>query len=163
MAVRRALNVEQEIVEAFEHSGQVTEYLVSVLPRELWQRPSPTGHGRTIAAMVAHIHGVRRTFAKMGGASVPPSLDRNRVTVVQASRALRQTNSALTTLFRDSLQRGETRVKGMPRRSVNMMAYLIEHDAHHRGQIMIRARELGHTFAGPDVMRVWGWKRIADS
>ncbi len=113
--------------------------------------------------MVAHIHGVRKTFAKMGGAAVPPSLDRNRVTVVQASRALRQTNSALTTLFRDSLRRGETRVKGMPRRSVNMMAYLIEHDAHHRGQIMMRVRELGHSFAGVDVMRVWGWKRIADS
>ena len=160
MPVRRQLNVEQEIVEAFEQSGQITEYLVTVLPRRLWQQPSPTGHGRTIAAMVAHIHGVRKTFAKMGGAAVPPSLDRMRVTQTQARRALRQTNAALTTLFRDSLGRGEARLRGLPRRSINMMAYLIQHDAHHRGQIMLRARELGHTFTGADVMRIWGWKRL---
>ena len=160
MAVRRQLNADQEIVEAFEHCGQVTEYLVTVVPRRLWQQPSPTGHGRTIAAIVAHIHGVRKTFAKMGGAAVPPSLDRTRVTPLQARRALHQTNAALATLFRDSLLRGEARVKGLPRRSVNMMAYLIQHDAHHRGQITLRARELGHAFAAADVMRIWGWKRL---
>ena len=160
MPARRPLNVEQEIVEAFERSGQVTEYLVSVLPRDLWQQPSPAGHGRTIAAMVAHIHGVRKTFAKMAGATVPRSLDRNRVTIAQALRALRQTNAALTARFRESLGRGDARITRMPRRSVNMMAYLIEHDAHHRGQIMMRARELGHSFAGEDVMRIWGWKKL---
>jgi uncharacterized damage-inducible protein DinB len=91
---------------------------------------------------------------------VPPSLDRHRVTAARALRALRQTNAALTTLFRESLRRGDGRIKGLPRRTVNLMAYLIEHDAHHRGQIMLRARELGHAFAGADVMRIWGWKRI---
>ena len=160
MATGRELNLETEIVEAFERSGQVTEYLVSILPRDLWQQPSPSGRGRTIAAMVAHIHGVRRTFAKMGGAAPAPSLDRNRVTIAQAQRALRQTNQAFTGLFRDSLARGQARIKGLPRRSVNMMAYLIEHDAHHRGQIMMRAKELGHTFEGVDIMRIWGWKKM---
>jgi uncharacterized damage-inducible protein DinB len=42
-----------------------------------------------------------------------------------------------------------------------MMLYVIEHDAHHRGQIMMRAREFGHKFSGDDVMRVGGWKRMA--
>jgi uncharacterized damage-inducible protein DinB len=161
MAIRRELNAGQEIVEAFEQCGQITEYLVTVVPRRFWQQPPPSGHGRTIAAMVAHIHGVRKTFAKMGGAQVPPSLDRNSVTPLQARRALRRTNGALVTLFRDSLLRRDARIKGLPRRSVNMMAYLIQHDAHHRGQIMLRARELGHVFAGADVMRVWGWKRLS--
>jgi uncharacterized damage-inducible protein DinB len=160
MAVRRQLDVQQELIEAFEQCGAVTEYLVTVLPPRLWQQPAPSGHGRTIAAMVAHIHGVRKTFAKMAGATVPPSLDRKRVTQAQARRALRQTNAALLTLFRDSLQNGEARVKRLPRRSINMMAYLIQHDAHHRGQIVLRARELGHAFTGDDVMRIWGWKRL---
>ena len=154
------MSADQEIVEAFEQCGRVTEYLVRVLPRRLWHQPSPTGHGRTIAAMVTHIHGVRKTFAKMGGAPVTPSLDRTRVTPGQALRAFRQINGALTELFRASLARGEARVKGLPRRSVNMMAYLIQHDAHHRGQIMLRARELGHAFTSDDVMRIWGWKRL---
>jgi uncharacterized damage-inducible protein DinB len=160
MPARRPLNVEQEIVEAFEECGRVTEYLVAALPKRLWQQPAPGGRGRTIGAMVAHIHGVRKTFAKMAGATVGPSLDRARVTPVEARRALGQINDALTALFRSSLASDKARIKGLPRRSLNMMVYLIQHDAHHRGQIMARARDLGHEFSGDDVMRIWGWKRL---
>jgi uncharacterized damage-inducible protein DinB len=160
MAARRPLNAIEEIVAAFEECGRATEYLATVLPAKLWHLPSPTGHGRTIAAMVTHIHGLRKMLAKMGGAPAATALDRRRVTPAEARRALHQVNATLTALFRSSLTRGEARVTGMPRRSVNAMAYLIQHDAHHRGQIMLRARELGHTFSADVVMRMWGWKRL---
>jgi uncharacterized damage-inducible protein DinB len=48
----------------------------------------------------------------------------------------------------------------MPRRIVNMLLYLIQHDAHHRGQIFSLAKSLGHEFHTEDVMRVWGWKAL---
>ena len=48
----------------------------------------------------------------------------------------------------------------MPRRAVNMLVYLIQHDAHHRGQICMIARDLGHAFSSDDTMRLWGWKAI---
>jgi uncharacterized damage-inducible protein DinB len=40
-----------------------------------------------------------------------------------------------------------------------MLTYLIQHDAHHRGQICMVARDLGHTFGVGDSMRMWGWKK----
>jgi uncharacterized damage-inducible protein DinB len=160
MAVRRSLNVEEEIVEAFERCGRVTEYLVTVVPRPLWLLPPPSGHGRTIAATVAHMHGVRKTFAKMGGAAPAPPLDRKTLTPAVARRAFRDINDVLAKQFRDALAARATRVKGMPRRSIEMMSYLTQHDAHHRGQIMLRARELGHEFSTEDIMRIWGWKKM---
>ena len=160
MAVRRPLHPEQEIVEEFERCARVTEYLTTRLPRRLWHQPPPTGHGRTIAAMVAHVHGVRKTFARMGGAPATPPLDRKRVTPIEAHRALRQINRTLCAMFKQSLARGEARAKGLPRRTINMMMYLTQHDAHHRGQVIMRARELGHAFSSDDVMRIWGWKRM---
>jgi uncharacterized damage-inducible protein DinB len=96
----------------------------------------------------------------MGGAPATPPLDRMRVTPTEARRALHRINATLTAMFTESLERGDARIKGMPRRSINMMTYLVEHDAHHRGQIMLRARELGHAFSGEDLMRIWGWKRM---
>ena len=161
MPARRPLNVEDELVEVFEQCGRVTEYLVTVVPRDLWYLPSPTGHGRTIAAVVTHVHGLRKMIAKMGGATVGPSLDRKRVTPVEARRALQQINDTLTTMFRQSLGRGEARVKGISRRTVNIMHYLMQHDAHHRGQIILRARDLGHTFGTIDTMKIWGWKKLS--
>lgn len=160
MAVRRPLNLEQELIAAFEQSSRVTEYLVGIVPRGLWQQPSPTGHGRTIAATAAHIHGLRKTFAKMGGAAAVPPLDRKTVTPIEARRALHEVNDVLIAQFRESLAAGDARIKGMPRRSVEMIFYFTQHDAHHRGQITLRARELGHEFGKDDVMRIWGWKKM---
>ena len=161
MARGRPLEVERELLEEFSHCGQVNEYLVSVLPDALWRAAPPGGRGRTIAAIVAHMQSVRRTFAKMGGARPdPPSLDRNRSSPAQAQRALRQSTDTLVRLFETAIAAKQARVKGMPRRVVNMLVYLVQHDAHHRGQICGLARDLGHEFRGEDTMRIWGWKKL---
>lgn len=161
MAVGRPLDVAQELVEAFERSGQVNVMIVGALPQRLWSAEPPAGRGRTIAAIVAHMQSVRRTFAKMGGADpAPPSIDRLTATPAQARQALRLGNESLTRLFRTALAEGRARVKGMPRRTVDMMAYLIQHDAHHRGQIFMLAKDLGHAFPADVVTRTWGWRKL---
>lgn len=163
MARGRPLEIERELIEAFRHNGLVSEYLVSVLPTAIWRASPPGGRGRSIAAIVAHMQSVRRTFARMGGAKPgPPALDRLRVTPLQARRALRKSTDDLARLFETALEARQTRVKGMPRRTINMLTYLIQHDAHHRGQICMLARDLGHEFAGEDVMRIWGWKTLPE-
>lgn len=161
MAKGRPVEVERELLEAFRQSGLVNEYLVKVLPAALWRTPPPGGRGRSIAAIVAHMQSVRRTFARLGGARPgPPTLDRNRSTPVQARRALRQSTEDLAHLFEMALGERRARVRGMPRRVVNMLAYLMQHDAHHRGQICGLARDLGHEFRSEDTMRMWGWKAM---
>lgn len=157
----RPLEVESELIEAFRQSGRVSEYLVEVLPRKIWRAPPPGGRGRSIAGIVAHMQSVRRTFARMGGASPgPPSLDRSRSTPLQAQRALRRSTDDLAQLFQTAMAAKQARVKGIPRRLVNMLMYLVQHDAHHRGQITRLARDLGHEFTSQDVMRIWGWKAM---
>ena len=99
-------------------------------------------------------------FGKLGGAPAQPPLDRLTVTKSQAQLALRQSTADLLALFEAALSARQARVKGMPRRVVNMLLYLIQHDAHHRGQIFMLAKSLGHEFRGEDVMRVWGWKAL---
>jgi uncharacterized damage-inducible protein DinB len=164
MARGRPLEVEQELLEAFTHNGFVNAYLVSVLPDSIWRLPPPSGRGRSIAAVVAHMQGVRRTFARLGGLRPgPASLDRTRVTRAQAARAFAQSTKDLAQLFETAFAGRHARVKGMPRRVVNMLVYLIQHDAHHRGQICALARDLGHEFRGEDVMRIWGWKAMPPS
>ena len=160
MAKKRVLDIPRELLEEFAHNGLVNEYLVNVLPDAIWHAAPPAGRGRTIAAIVAHMQGVRRTFARMGGAEPgPPSLDRQSVTRAQAQRALRHSTDDLTRLFGDALRSRRARVKGMPRRTIDMLTYLIQHDAHHRGQICMLARDLGHTFEGGDATRMWGWRK----
>lgn len=164
MPAGRPLDIPAELLEAFVHSGGVSEYLVSVLPDAIWRVDPPSGRGRSIAAIVAHMQGVRRTFARMGGARAPgASLDRRRVTRAQAQAALRASTRALARAFSAAFADRRARVRGQPRRAVDMLTYLMQHDAHHRGQISALARDLGHEFAGQDVTRIWGWKKLPES
>ena len=157
----RPLEIPSELLEAFQHSGAVTEYLVGVVPNAIWRADPPSGRGRSIAAIVSHIQSVRRTFARMGGArSAGASLDRRRVTRAQAATALRASTRGLMNAFTTAFRDGQARVKGQPRRAVDMLTYLIQHDAHHRGQICSLARDLGHEFLAEDIARLWGWKKL---
>ncbi len=157
----RPLEVDQELLEAFRHSGLVNVYLASVLPVDLWRAAPPGGRGRSIAAIVAHMHSLRRTFARLGGARPgPPRLDWRRATPAQACRALQRSTEDLARLFESALASRQARVKGLPMRTIKMLTYLMQHDAHHRGQICMIARDLGHRFTGDDTMRLWGWKAM---
>jgi uncharacterized damage-inducible protein DinB len=161
MGKRLPLDVESELVDRFRHCGLASEYLVGRIPDAIWRTPPPSGRGRTIAAIVAHMQSVRRMFARMGGARPgPPSLDRNRATRAQSQRALRESTETLARLFEGAFAERRTRVPGMPRRAVDMLTYLMQHDAHHRGQIFVLAKDLGHEFNSEDTMRVWGWKKL---
>jgi uncharacterized damage-inducible protein DinB len=155
------LEVEHELIEAFRRSGEVSVYLAGVLPAALWHATPPGGRGRSIAGIIAHMQSVRRAFARMAGVKPgPPALDRRSVTSRQACAALRQSSAMLAHVFEAALASRQARVKGLPRRVVDMLTYLLQHDAHHRGQICMMARDLGHEFSGDDTMRLWGWKRI---
>jgi uncharacterized damage-inducible protein DinB len=157
----RPIDVAAELLEAFEKSARVTEYLISRVPDELWHAPGPTGRGRTLAAIAAHMQSVRRTFARMGGARpTGPSLDRRTVTKAQAVKALRDSADGLVRAFSEGIAQGRSRVSGQPRRLVEMLAYLLQHDAHHRGQITMRVADLGGEFASDDNARIWGWKKL---
>ena len=100
MPAGRPLSIPAELLEAFEHSGRVSEYLVSVIPDEVWRVEPPSGRGRSIAAIVAHMQSVRRTFERMSSARVTgASLDRRRVTRTEAQAAIRASTVGLTRAF----------------------------------------------------------------
>ncbi|HZJ09029.1 MAG TPA: DinB family protein [Trueperaceae bacterium] len=159
MGRRRPLEIDKELLDAFDHAMRVTEYLTAAVPEELWHAP-PIAKGRTVAAIVAHIHSLRRTFTKMGGADVGPTLKAKEVTREEAEAALRDNRETLVKLFAGAIERGDGRIKGMPRRVIQMMAYFMQHDAHHRGQITRQLSEVGHKLAADETTTIWGWRKL---
>ena len=49
----------QALLKAFDTNNRINEYLIENLPQQAWNAKPRDGKGRTIAAIVAHMHNVR--------------------------------------------------------------------------------------------------------
>jgi uncharacterized damage-inducible protein DinB len=111
-----------------------------------------------VAAIVAHIHNVRVMWLKAAakGSKIPGQLDRHTATPAQAKEALTQSHDALSAILKGALE-SDGRIKGFKPDVAAFFAYLIAHDAHHRGQIAMLARQLGHALPQKAMFGMWEW------
>ncbi len=145
------------LLDAYSASARVNQYLVEHIHPAVWRAPG-AGGGRTIAALVAHLHncGLRYVARTDPRARVPAELDRHRVTPSQAIRALGAKRRAVLQVVGVALERGG-RIVGFSGGPVRYLVYYIAHDAHHRGQIVDQARRLGHPISQQVMIGMWNW------
>jgi uncharacterized damage-inducible protein DinB len=148
----------EALLAAFDTNDNINQYLIENLPREAWRAEPPEGKGRTIAAIVAHIHNVRVMWLKAAakGSEIPEQLDRLSVTPTQAAKALTESRDALKAVIKSALE-GDGRIKGFRPDVAGFLGYLIAHDAHHRGQICMLARQVGHPLPQKGMFGMWEW------
>jgi uncharacterized damage-inducible protein DinB len=146
------------VLDAFNTNEKINQYLLENLPAEAWRGELPHAKGREIAAIVAHMHNVRVMWLKAAAknSEIPAQLDRHNVTIPQARKALEQSRAALAAVLKNALE-SDGRVKGFKPDAAGFVGYLIAHDAHHRGQICMLARQLGHPLPQKAMFGMWEW------
>jgi uncharacterized damage-inducible protein DinB len=145
------------LLNALDTNDRINLYLIENLPPAAWNSKLPDGKGRTIAAIVAHMHNVRVMWLKTAKAQdIPEQLDRATVAPAQATHALESTRAGLHKLCRQALET-DGRIKGFRPDVAGFVGYLIAHDAHHRGQVAMLARQLGHPLPQKAMFGMWEW------
>jgi uncharacterized damage-inducible protein DinB len=146
----------EALLSAFDTNDRINQYLLDHLPAEAWRAEPPGKKGRDIAGVVAHMHNVRVMWLKAAKGKIPEQLDRFTATPAQAKKALDASRVALREVLNSSLA-GEGRVTGFRPDVTGFFAYLIAHDAHHRGQITMLARQAGHAIPQKAMFGMWEW------
>ena len=145
------------LLNAFATNNRIDIYLLKAIPDPAWRAAPPGGKGRTIASIAAHMHNVRLMWLKATGAkAIPEKLDPETVPKADAIGALDASWRALETVLEEALA-GDGRVKGFKPDAASFFAYLIAHDAHHRGQITMLARQAGHPVPQGVMFGLWEW------
>jgi uncharacterized damage-inducible protein DinB len=157
-AAAPAFDAAPAVLHAWATSDAITRYLIEQLDDAAWQAAPPGGKGRTIAAIAAHVHNVRVMWLKAAdrGNAPPAQLDRHTVTRADALAALAGSHAALRRVMAGALA-ADGRVKGFKPDVVGFLGYLVAHEAHHRGQMSMLARQLGHPIPQAAMFGMWEW------
>ena len=155
------------LISAWRTNNRVTVYLIENLPRELWPMKLPGNARRTVRQVAAHLHNARcmwiKTIGRRHGVVVPASVDAARVKPSELKRALARSSRGIIDLIRLGASRGgsvpSAAWQNFPTDLAHFLSYFVAHEAHHRGQLVMIARELGHTLPNEVVSGLWQWKK----
>ena len=154
------------LIAAWRTTHRVTTYLVDNLPPELWSKTLPGEPRRTIRSLAAHLHNRRCMWIKMLGArhgvAVPKPVDARRVRPAELARALDRSSEGIVALIRLGAARGgavpPAAWQNFPTDLLHFLSYFVAHEAHHRGQLVLLARQLGHRLPADVTAGLWQWK-----
>jgi uncharacterized damage-inducible protein DinB len=166
--VATAGDLQVSILAAWRTSNRVTIQLVEQLPLALWDVTVP-GAQRTVRAIAAHLHNARcswvKTLGREHGITAPARVDHHRVTPRQLAAALKRSGAGIEALLDLGLS-ADGRVppsKGYVWRNLSLdvghvLTYFVAHEAHHRGQVVMLARQTGHRLPRTATDGLWQWK-----
>ena len=157
----------RELVESYAVNDRMNQIIVERLNPQAWRAKPAGGTGRTIAAIFAHMHNIRRKWLRLSAPSIklPVELDRRRCTQKQVRAALAESAAKCSEMLQEALN-GRGRVQKFHRDGwarawspgPAMFAYMMTHDAHHRGQACMLAHQLGFPIkAGYEI---WIWEKL---
>jgi uncharacterized damage-inducible protein DinB len=158
----------EALLSAWRTNNRVTEFFFENVPEELWGKKIPGAQYRSVRMSAGHIHNARCMWIKMIGRGyaikAPASVDRRPVTRKALLQALKRSSRGIVGLLTAGLNdRGALRINvpwtNVPSDVVHFMTYLIAHEAHHRGQVVLAAREMGHRLPPEITSGLWQWKR----
>lgn len=158
-------DVKKSVLAAFLINEEANQLLLKSLEKAAWKALPPSGKGRGIAAIAAHLHNVRLMWlaAAAKGAKLPPKLDGEKATPEEVSEALTSSAAAIQKLLEKGLADPAGRVPNFKPDVIAFAGYLIAHDAHHRGQIAMLARQAGHPVPAKISFGLWEWGTLAKS
>jgi uncharacterized damage-inducible protein DinB len=154
-----ALDFRKSLVQSFAINEQANQLLLNNLSDQAWQAESPTGKGRTIADVAAHIHHVRLMWLSAADktARIPAKLEPGKATRGQVQSALNASAAAMQKLLEKALEDPAGKVPNFKPDVVSFVGYLIAHDSHHRGQMAMLARQVGHPLSAKAGFGLWEW------
>ena len=158
------------ILDAWRTNNRVTTLLVGAIPAALWDTAIPGTPRKTFRMMASHIHNSRRAWIRtLGlphGIPVPAAVDRFRVTRTQLVRALGRSGRGIAALLAFGIEQGgqipptpKYVWRNLPLDVGHVLAYFVAHEGHHRGQLVLAARQLGHRLPPEVTNGLWQWDR----
>lgn len=146
-----------EAIDTWEISNRINLYLIDAIPEEHFTDQSAS-KGRTVGEQLAHIHNVRLMWLQ---ASMPElmstvaKIEKDAITKKKLIEQFKKSAAAVSQLLEKGLATGK--IKGFKPHAQAFLGYLIAHEAHHRGQIVLSLKQNSHQLDKKILFGLWEW------
>lgn len=157
------MKLERQIIETWKVHNRIIMFVIGNIPDDALNATLSVRGGRDIARQFAHIHMVRvwrleatsRKLAKGLVKFEKGATPRRK----QLLDALEQSGEAIEGLLQHCVENDEA-TTNFKRQAIPTLGYLISHEAHHRGSIILTMKQSG--FKLPDTLKwgIWDWNKF---
>ena len=162
-------------VQIFAANDRMNQMLIGHLDPAAWTtKPTAKPLGkkkvRTIAAIFTHMHNVRCKWVRLTAPhlKIPTQLNRAHCTPQQARAGLAESAARCAEMLAEALGGSGGRVEKFRRDGwarpwpvgLEMLCYMLSHEAHHRGQVCMLAHQLGFRLPNKVTSRMWNWEKL---
>lgn len=150
---------ENQLLETWDVHNRVNLYLLdSIAPESL--ASVSASKGRSIGEQFAHIHNARLLWLRQAAPEVIGELIKIEKEDASEKQMLRESiedsGHAIRALLTKAIESGG-KVKGFKPHVVAYLGYLISHESHHRGQIILSLKQAGHPVNRKVLFGLWEW------
>lgn len=145
-------------IETWNIHNRINLYLLDAID-ENYLSDISASKGRKVADQFGHLHNVRMMWLK---ASSPELLDgltkldkEVKFDKTVLATELNKSAEAITRLLEKGFTEGK--IKGFKPHPSAFLGYLISHESHHRGQIMLTLKQSGHPVDQKTQYGLWEW------
>ena len=151
--------MDETLIETWQIHNRINFYLLDAVDAAALPSLSAS-KGRTVAEQFAHIHNVRLMWLKSAAPELLTGLQKiekeNAADKKMLRKSLADSGDAIQALLGKSLKEGG-KVKGFKPHATAFLGYLISHESHHRGQIILSLKQAGKVLDKKILFGIWEW------
>jgi uncharacterized damage-inducible protein DinB len=147
----------KQIIETWEINNKIDLYLLNSIDEEHLSSIS-LSKGRTVAEHFAHIHNVRLMWLKEAQPELLTTvhkIEKENITKKTLIEQLIKSGIAISNMIELALEVGK--LKGFKPHPTAFLGYIISHESHHRGQIVMCLKQSGHPVDKKILFGLWEW------